>query len=376
MGSMRVYDRAGSSRALWEAVFWTTISLFFLDAAIGFAFRAPANALQVPSSMQAYFEYGRSIEGKLRREVGPTPEQDALIVRAGWIPNDCDIPTSTPDGKLGFDIYGMSFSNQIALELERLDPKLSSQRFAGPAAPPSHSYACFIRRVETNQSRAPIQILGILASSIPRMETITGLTTSFENPQPFTYPRYFVAADNGHLVAYTPSIMSQHDLRAALAVPERWQGFLNELVTHDAFYDRPIFRADVFDRSVLARMLRRAWGQHFIRSRTASLRASDNFSGVPDIAPVLRAMLLDFVDKVRATGGRPIVVLIEDQGYGRALSALAAPVLSANHIEFVATSLIVSPDDPGNFLRDGHFVPKANEKIARAVLDVLGRGAR
>ena len=92
--------------------------------------------------------------------------------------------------------------------------------------------------------------------------------------------------------------------------------FLDELATHDCFYAPRVFQADIFDHSVLARMIRRAWGQRVLRARTAALRAADGFSGAPDIAPVLRAMLIDFANKARAAGERPIVILIEDRGYG------------------------------------------------------------
>jgi hypothetical protein len=370
--SRRLSSRARLRRHIIAIVLWTIGALILIDAAVGFAFRLPLDPRRTSSSLQTYFDYGRSIEGKLRREVGSTPEQDAAIVKAGWLANDCDIATSTPPGKLTFDIYGMSFSNQIARQMVRLDPGLASQNFAGPAAPPNHSYACFVRRAEAKRDRASIQILGILASSIPRMETISGLTTSFEGPEPFTYPRYSLAPD-GHLVGYSPSIATQEDLRAALANPAEWHTFLDELAANDAFYERRIFQADVFDYSVLTRMIRRAWGQRVLRVRTTALRAADGFSGAPDIAPVLRAMLIDFANRARTAGEHPIVILIEDRGYGGTLSAIAAPALQANHIDFVTTSMIISPDDAGNFLADGHFTSLVNEKIAQAVLDLLGR---
>ena len=368
--SRRLNSRARFRHRILSVVLWTIGALVLMDVVVDFAFRPPSD-LRRASSLQRYFDYGRSIEGKLRREVGSTPDQDAAIVKAGWL-NDCDVATSNSPGKLTFDIYGMSFSGQIADQMIRLDPGLASQSFGGPAAPPTHSYACFIRRVDAKRGLASIQILGILASSIPRMETISGLTTSFEGPEPFTYPRYSLAPD-GHLVGYMPSITTQEDLRAALANPMKWQAFLNELAAHDYFYTPLVFRADVFDHSVLARMIRRAWGQRVLRVRTAALRAADGFSGAPDIAPVLRAMLIDFANRTRAAGERPIVILIEDRGYGGTLSAIAATALRANHIDFITTSAVVSATDTSNFLGDGHFTPAVNEKFARAVLDLLGR---
>jgi len=367
--SRRIRDpQARLLRRVLSIVLWTIGVLTLIDAAIGFAFRAPADPERA-TSLQLYFDYGRSIEGKLRRYVGASPDQDAKIVRAGWL-NDCDVPTFLRPGKLMFDIYGMSFSNRVADHLERLDPGLAGQRFAGPGAPLSHSYACFVRRARKGLNRAPIQILGVLASSIPRMDTLSGLTTSFEVPEPFTYPRFSLMPD-GRLAARSSSIKSQEELRAALADATKWRTFLNELAADDAFYVQGLVKADVFDYSVLARMIRRALAQRSIRIRTAAFRPQNGFSGAADIAPALVAMLLDFAATTRAAGQHPIVILFEDRGYGTALSTITAPALRANRIDFIATSTIALPTDSGNFLSDGHFIPGVDEKIARAVHNLL-----
>jgi hypothetical protein len=347
---------------------WTIGTLIVMDAVIGFAFRMPAESARA-TSLQRYFDYGRSIEGKLRRYVGSSPDQDAMIVRAGWL-SDCDFPTLVRPGKRMFDIYGMSFSDNIADHLEQLDSNLAGQRFAGPGAPPNHSYACFIRRAQSRVALAPIQILGVLASSIPRMETLSGLTTSFEQPQPFTYPRYFMGLE-GRLVDHSSSIKSREDLRAALSNQGKWRAFLDELSSNDAFYVQRIVQADIFDHSVIARMIRRAFGQRTLRMRIAALKPEAGFLGAPGIAPVLDTMLVDFAARSRAAGLRPIVILFEDRGFGTALSAIAAPVLRANRIDFVATSSIASPNDSANFIADGHFTPLVEERIARAVLALL-----
>ncbi|MBV8405219.1 MAG: hypothetical protein JO203_13600 [Gammaproteobacteria bacterium] len=321
--------------------------------------------------MQRYFDYGRSIEGKLRRMVGRTPAQDAAIVATGWLSEECDVDTRESPGKLVFDIYGMSFTNQIAARMEASDPRLASQRFGGPAAPPSHSYACFARRVG-RRHLAPVQIIGVLASSVPRMQTLSGLTTSFEVPEPFTYPRYSLGSA-GRLQAEMPAITSRSELRAALADPPLWQAFVAQLRHDDGFYAEDVFRADIFDHSVLGRLLRRAWGQRTIRNRTDALRPQQDFAGAPDLVATLRAMLLDFSEQARTAGSRPVVILLEDRGYGRTLAAMLTETLRENSIDFVATSAIVPTSDSANFLPDGHFTPPANEKIAAAVLAVLGR---
>ena len=165
-----------------------------------------------------YFQFGVD---SIPPAIGPCAASPAPIVGAGWPGQECDVGTAPVPSKIGFDIYGMSFTNRIADEMERLDNELASQRFGGPAAPPNHSYACFLRRFAENRTLAPVQIIGVLASSVRRMETVTGLTTSFEGPMPFTYPRYSLTHD-GHLEGRMPSIRTEDDLRSALADPQKW----------------------------------------------------------------------------------------------------------------------------------------------------------
>src|SRR4051812_24229557 len=98
-GSKRPKSGARLKRHVLGIVLWTIGALILFDAAVGFAFRPPLDPRREPSSLQRYFDYGLSIEGKLRREVGSTPDQDAAIVKAGWL-DDCDIATAAPPGKL------------------------------------------------------------------------------------------------------------------------------------------------------------------------------------------------------------------------------------------------------------------------------------
>jgi hypothetical protein len=359
-------------RRAFSIILWTLTASIAIDAVVGLVFRLPADVRNQGSALQNYFDYGRSIEGKLRRLVGRTSAGDAPIVGAGWLLHECDEERTLPPDKSGFDMYGMSFTSKIADQMERLDPGIAIRRFGGPGAPPNHSYACFLRRFEANRALAPVQILGVLASSVRRMETISGLTTSFEGPAPFTYPRYSLAK-SGKLEGHMPAIMSEDDLRSSLADPQKWREFEADLAANDYFYSRSTFKSDFFDYSVMARMIRRAWGQRVVNDRTSALRPTEEFSGGPDIIPVLRAILIDFARKARERGTRPFVILIEDRGYGGTVSAPTTPTLASNGIEFISTSTIVAPSDSSNFVADGHFTSTAFATIAQAVLTSVGR---
>ena len=355
-----------------SSVVWTVGLLAVIDAAVGWTFQLPADPRQKPSMIQRYFDYGRSIEGKLRHQIGPAPDRDAPMLQAGWLDKECGGDAATPAGQFGVDFYGMSFSGKIGAEMTKLDPGVTVHSFAGPGASPNFGYACFQQRRATGREMAPVQIFSVLASSLPRLLTVTGLTTSFEEPAPFTYPRYRVGADGG-LLETTPGVQTAEEFHATLADPKRWQAYLDHLAAQDAFYQPWLMRTDVFDHSVIARMIRRAWGQQQKRALVASLRADDGFSGAPEIPQVLGAILKDFADSARKAGARPIVLLIEDQEIGAALSKAAGPRLAADGIEYLATSTIASPRDTQTFIADGHFTTPVSIKIGRMLLTMMGR---
>jgi hypothetical protein len=364
--------RAKFRRRFLIILLWTVGVLVLLDVGVGSAFRLPRDPGLLPTTFQAYFNYGRSMEGKLRQLLGATPGQDALIVNAGWLSRECDRQMSVPPDKLGIEIYGMSFSNRIADQLASQDRGLAIQHFGGPAAPLSHSYACFVQRDESGLERAPVQIIGVLGGSVRRVLTISGLTTSFEQPMPFTYPR-FTLNENGHLVAHWSSIESPDDLHAALADRNKWNAFLQELATWDAFYAPELFSANVADYSVLLRMTRRAWAQHLLRDRTAALGINTAFDGASEVAAIMRAMLTDFAVRARTRGRRPIVLLFEDRGYGGVLSGMLAATLRANGVDFLTSASFAPTDDPSKFLPDGHFTSAVDAEMAGAVLRLIGR---
>src|SRR5271157_1223059 len=132
-----------------------TVSAWVIGFLVGFEvtvnslFPYPTDPRQPPSGrLVVYFDYGRSIEGKIRRLVGPTDETSGPLANAGWIDGD-DI-AKQPDRASRSDamlvsVYGMSFSSQVGTTMAELDPRITPRLFGGPAAPPNHSYASYQR---------------------------------------------------------------------------------------------------------------------------------------------------------------------------------------------------------------------------------------
>lgn len=352
------------------AVAWTIAALTVLDFAVGKQFRMPANPKVQPSSLQAYFDYGRSAAGKLRAMVKPSDEQSAPIVVAGWIDRECVRTARAPAGALGISLFGNSFAGQLSEALARSDPALYINLYGGPGAPPSHSYACFVKENESGRDRLPVQIIGITASSLPRMGSIWGATTSVEYPQPFTFPRYSVGA-HGELLAHEPSVRSPNDLRRILSDSNAWNGWLAELDSEDYFFSRILTSEDPADHSVIGRMIRRGFGQYIIRRRMDELHAQDTNFAAPEISRVLPALMSDFAQRARQAGELPMVVMFDEYGYSGVLERILEPTLIAERIAYVSSPRVVPANDVRNYQPDRHFTAQANDKLAQAVLEIL-----
>jgi hypothetical protein len=358
-----------SSARFIKVLAWMLAALTIVDFGLGKLFQMPADPHVPPSATQRFFNYGRSVQGKLQQIVGEDDSRSGPIALAGWIDRECSRKVTTATGKLGVSIFGNSFSAQLADQLSR-DQSLSIARYGGPGAPPNHSYACFMRESDGEGDRQPIQIIGVTSSSLPRMESIWGATTSFELPQPFTFPRYHLSS-SGELVEYNPSIRSVSDLRRVLSDAALWKAWLAELSAEDHFYSRFLIGTDFVDTSVIGRMIRRGFGQDNFRRRSEELRGSDGNIIAPDIISVLPVLISNFAKRVRERGAQPIVVLFEEYGSGRVLERILARTLSHDAIDYVSSMPIAPANDRRNFLADGHFKPEVNQRIAKAVIGLI-----
>ena len=71
-------ERAGlnAMKAALRSLFWILCGLAVIDILINVVFAYPSDPKATPSSLQLYFDYGRSVEGRLRRENSRRPGGD------------------------------------------------------------------------------------------------------------------------------------------------------------------------------------------------------------------------------------------------------------------------------------------------------------
>jgi hypothetical protein len=364
--------RPGNIRKVVLTGLWILLFVVVFDVLINILFPYPSDPrVTSPGQLKTYFEYGRSVEGKLSRMVGPTDEASSLIAQAGWLDpqlwKKLNLPISRPPGKdLLIAIYGMSFSNHVGEAMEAMDSRLAIRAIAGPAGPPNYAFAAY--NLDRGKHQADVVILGLLASSVKALRTLNGMTWQFEGPAPYTYPRYFV--EDGKLKATWPKILSLAQLRAAYQDKAQWDAFVTQMREYDGFFNSFLFEHNWLDNSAIVRMIRRAWAQRHQTTITNQIHSSTGFNAETEI-PVLRAMVADFAATAKADGKRPIVLVLNDRGYEDHLFQALKPTLESASIPYVSTHNIAPATDIRNFVGDGHFTESANKLIAEAVLKLL-----
>lgn len=347
------------------------LTLAALDVAINLLFPYPTDPLNTsPGAMNLYFDYGRSIEGKVTRQLGATDETSAPIARPGWLDSrlgEGQAVKPAPGEDLLVAVYGMSFAARTGDAMKKLDSKLMLRTIAGPSAPPSFSFAAY--EADRRDHQANVVMLGILASSVKGMGAMTGMTWGAEVPAPYTFPKYRIEQER--LETVQPQIKSLAELRVAMGDRPKRDAFVAQLREHDQFFDSFTFEKSWLDASAIVRMLRRAWAKSHQDSITSQIHTSSGFNPEWDQVPVLEKMVQEFATTAKQDGKLPIVLLFNDRGYDDHLYRLLQPTLEQNQIPFVSTHEIAPATDGSNFVGDGHFIPEVDQRIAQKVLEIV-----
>ena len=355
--------KTGKSALICAAwlMLWILLWLAAMDIGINVLFPYPKAPDAQPSRLKQYFEYGRSTEGKIRYMVGDTNDNTASVSLAGWMDDSKTRPTTAtkPDGTL-IAVYGQSFTQHACNTWAKQNDSLTMRMILGPGAPLNHSYAMYLE--DRDKHDAKVCVLGILASSLPYLDTIAGMTWSFERPYTFMFPKYTVV--DGKLNVIDPTIHSMQQFRDTLNDPAKWQQLVSHVSEHDAFFDATTFNACMTDQSAIGRMLRRAWGQRHMQAMQAKYHTADGFNPQTGITDTARFLVVDWAKKVREDGRLPIVYVINDRGFADHLYQELGDTLKEYNIPFVSTHAYAPAADLANFQSDGHFVHAVDEITA------------
>lgn len=316
-----------------------------------------------------YFDYGRSVPGKLAQWEA-NPGATGNLYDVAWRQDAVSLSqkafTTEPQGT-GPVVrsYGMSFVNHILRNAVKMDPDLIWDAHAGPGAPPNFTYALF-EDDRDNRRAGDIAVLGILSSSVSGMAALSNQTWVFEQPAPFTYPIYW--PEGAGLRRVDPVIQSAQLHRNLAEDQMALTDWYDQLSSEDHFFSQQTYGAVWADKSPFGRLVRRSLATSHVDQTKADIVTTNDYPYVE----VLRRMVSAFATTARADGQIPVVMLIQSNGRGDAdVLAVTASVLQDMDIPHLATIEHADPRDPSKFISDGHYKPEIDRLFAERFLDLI-----
>ncbi len=354
------------------ALIWICAYLAVIDFGINISFPYPKDPRNIsPSGLQQFFEFGRSVEGKLARMTRKTDEESAPILATGWIANP-RIKTfsnaQTAASKPVVTVYGMSHSVLLAEDMAGIDNSLSVRSFGAPGAVPTWSYAAYMSDKERQYS--DVVVLAVMTRGVPLICTTSGATKEVESVWPYTYPRFII--ENGTLASVSPPFISLDGYREYFYDSTKWRAYVEWLRKYDKYFDPVLFKKTFLDNSSIYRILHRAYAYSAERKKEA--RVYDDrkgFNALSEEVQILRLIIENFSAEARRNHSLPIIYIVNNVSMGDHLYRILEPTLAAQKIPFLSSHEICDPNDPRNYLPDSHFVRSINLELAKAMIKVI-----
>lgn len=339
----------------------TAACLAALDLAVAGGLVLAARLGGPLEQLVVFFEYGRSVPGKIDRWARDGAGRGNLL-EVGWIPQTVAHSTAGFAAEPGTPVlreYGMSFSRNVVAEAAALGLATPVDLHDGPGAAPNYVHQLFL---EDRRNRRPgdVVVFAVLASALPNMLSLTARTGAFEQPAPMTFP---IFGDGRTVEPLVRSLADEMAVRGDPAFAARWRA---QLAAEDALYTPFAFAAQWLDVSPLARLTRRTLATSIISARKAEVHRSGR------AAASLRRVLRSFAETARADGQVPIVLLIQNESrHVVDLDAIAGATLRDAGVAFVDAADHMSPEDARSYEADGHFRPEVDRRIALGLIAAI-----
>jgi hypothetical protein len=351
-------------------VIWTVLALVAIDVLINVVFLYPNDPKFIdPSRMQLYFEYGRSAEGQLSRMTRKNRSETAPITLVGWYePLEVVKEPSKSDASV-VSFYGASHTVRLANALGRASDRFSFRMVGAPGATSNWSYGAYLRDRGGRKSRAVV--LAFNSNNFAMISSFSPMIWSVDYPMPYTADRFYL--EGSRLRVLHPPYTSFDQYVHTFYDPVAWSAALDFFSKNDPFYNSFIVRANVLDHSALWRLFRRAHDQKLLRDLQKSVLDQSGFRPESEDVKLAHKMIHEFAIQARSDAMIPVIFIVNNLGYSDNLFRALRPILEADNVPYLSSHTIVSPNDPTGYLPDSHFTDENDDKLARALVEILDR---
>jgi hypothetical protein len=265
----------------------------------------------------------------------------------------------------------MSHSVRLANALNRTSRRYAARIVGAPGATANWSYGAFQRDLGGGRSKAVV--LSIMSANLPMIDTMSPFTWNVSFPMPYTEDRYY--EKNGRLTVVHPPFQSFEQYLSTFHDPAKWAAARRIIAANDTMYDPLLVRESVLDHSSIIRLIRRAYEQRLEREARSQVFTRGGFNATSEQIRVANGIVRDFAANARSHGLIPVVFVANNLGYSDSLYRALEGTLEAEHIPFLNSAAVVSPDDPRGYLPDSHFTDANDDRLARALAVVIDRAA-
>lgn len=340
---------------------WALVWLLVLDIAANLAFAYPRDPKNLsPNPFALYFDYGRSMEGRLRRATRADPAATAPITLAGWYEPLTAVERAAKPGGAEVTIYGMSHAVRLAEALQAGSTRYQARSVGAPGASTNWSYGAFLRDKGKGESRAAV--LAIMSSTLPMILSPTPMDWNTSFAMPYTADRFVMG--RGGLERVAPPYESFDDYVRTLDDPAAWRRALEQFERTDPFYDAFLVRETWLDNSTLFRLARRGWSQRRDGAWRNEVLTAEGYYANSEPVRVANAIVADFARQARAQGIVPVIYIVDSFGYSDQLSRALAGTLRRDNIPHLATHTVIDPMSPTAYLPDSHFTKANDDRLA------------
>jgi hypothetical protein len=362
-------ERAARRRGL-ATLGWAALWLVVIDIAANLAFPYPDDPKDLsPSPVALYLDYGRSMEGRLRRATRADPAETAPITLAGWYEPLLATQRPAKPGGTQITVYGMSHSVRLADALQDTSSRYYARSVAAPGAGTNWSYGAFLRDKGRGESRAAV--LAIMSSTLPMIVSPTPMSWNTSFAMPYTADRFVPRGTQLDRIA--PPYESFPDFVRTFNDPAAWQRAVDQFERTDPFYDPFLVRQSWLDNSTIYRLIRRGWAQRRDRELRSGVLTADGYEAGSEAVRAANAIIANFSRQARAQGIVPVIYIVDSFGYRDQLYRALADTLRRERIPHLATHTVIDPMDPRGYLPDSHLTDANDRLLAAALEQVLDR---
>lgn len=363
-------EEATARRRGLATIGWAVLWLVAIDVAANLLFAYPRDPRNVsPNPLALYFDYGRSMEGRLRRATRADPAASAPITLAGWYEPLTAVERSPKPGADTITIYGMSHAVRLAGALQAVSPNYRVRSVGAPGAGTNWSYGAFLRDKDKGQSKAAV--LAIMSSTLPMIVSAAPMNWNTSFAMPYTADRFVLRGNSLHRIK--PPYESFEGYVRTLNDPAAWQDALAQFARTDPFYDPFLVRATWLDHSTVVRLIRRGWSQRRDQERRTGVLTAAGYQADSEAVRVANAIVADFARRARAQGIVPVIYIVDSAGFGDQMYKALEITLRRDSIPYLATHQVIDPMDPTGYLPDSHFTDANDRLLARHLEGVLRR---